>query len=303
MSIHQLFHRLDELNRAHAEAERLDALFSVQLQRAAEALLIADQDGVVVLPNARARALFQPITEQPVGSHLSDLVAKADGEKLERLLNDSERTPFAELRLAKDKERIGVFARVVAAFGGHRQAILLYWRTGKVPAAEKDRLLAEPSVPYQTSIPLDRRVIGSDLDRLQQKLKLNHQQMIDLLGVYPNKYFELRRKADEPIGDGAVARTVRLLDVFPDLAAGQYSTSFLREVLSGIFNRTVVLNELATLIGRDVSRLSRYADEDQSNRTVTRLTAYIGRLLETKPVEAFRFYEMLAMAEQRLREG
>jgi hypothetical protein len=122
------------------------------------------------------------------------------------------------------------------------------------------------------------------------------------LSVNINKYYEMRRRADEPIEDGAIARIVRLLDAFPTLADSQFTPAYLRESLSNLYGRPVILGELALLLGRDISTISRYEADQQSHRTTFRLTALLCQLLETQPMEAFEFYQQLATTEQTLRE-
>jgi PAS domain S-box-containing protein len=307
VSIKPLFELVAQLNHAREETQRLEAVLTMKLRRARQALLVTDQDGVIFFPNEAARALFSAVADPLVGVRVTALVAKDDAAALEELLNAAltqrQRVHSAQVRPAKGRKRLSVFSRLLNALGGHRPAVVWYWRSGALTAADRERLLSAPQRPYRSSIPLDRRVVGADLAHLEQKLGLNALQMIDLFAVPPNKYYAMRRAAEEPIEDGAVARLVRLLDAFPELVESEYTLGYLRELLATLYRRPWILAEMGLLLGRNISSVSRYGADEQRHRTVQRLTALLCQLLETQPIEAFEFYEALAAAEQTLRDG
>jgi hypothetical protein len=132
------------------------------------------------------------------------------------------------------------------------------------------------------TIPLDRPVLGRDLEALREKLNRTALECCFLLGIPLTTWADWKRHEDNPLPNPTAALAVRLYDRFPELAPAEPNPAVLRERLTETTGRRMTLAELSLLLGREKTSGYRWQTRGEPSLTVSRLIRGLMQLLENQ---------------------
>lgn len=152
-----------------------------------------------------------------------------------------------------------------------------------------------------STIPLDRPVLGRDLEVFRERLNRTALECCFLLGIPLTTWAEWKRGEDKPIPNPTAALAIRLYDRFPELVPPEPNPGVLRALLTQITGRPISLAELSVLLGREKTSGYRWQVRGAPSMTVSRLISALIKLLESQGQEGLGEYQRLLEEEAAAR--
>ena len=303
----QLMASLEQLTRLLLagidDVARVASLLDTAMQQAPHPALELSMDGVILYLNGAASEVIGMDPQRVVGTRLATYVS--DGLMTQRRLDGlSQRSQPQSWPDAWRRERQTIPCQLTGfalprALGGERPRLVV-WSERPGAAEAENPLAADGGPPAETLLPIDRHLLGRDLEPLRRKLNLGINRFCELLGISAVTWYAWRKNAEALIPSRTTVLHLRLLDAMPDLAKPGAQPAELQEALRAHRDIYLSYTDLALLMGVErragYSWSHGYPASDQAQA----LTATLLHLVFEKPREAWEGYRNLVERQAEL---